>query len=83
MVNDNNYKSKQAKKGYILSLTEEEIEKELSIIFEPQICPECEQDHSFKNAFEDVKTSIDDFPDYFRSRISGIAMSVVGGKIGI
>jgi hypothetical protein len=76
-------KPKQAKKGYTGSLSEEEIEKELSLILEHQICLECGQDHSFKNSFEDVKTSIDDFLVYFRNRISGIAISVPGGKIRI
>lgn len=73
--------TKQAKKGYTLSLSEE-IEKEISLISEPQICPECGQDHSFKNTFEDVKLNIVDFPKYFGNRHSGIAISVVGGKIG-
>ena len=72
-------KPKQAQKGYTGSLSEEEIEKELSLIFDPQICPECGQDHSFKNSFEDVKTSIDNFPVYLRNRISGIAISIVEG----
>ena len=40
-------KPEQAKKSYTLSLSEEEIEKQLSLIFDPQICPECRQDHSF------------------------------------
>ena len=77
MVGINN-RSDPAKKGYTLALSE----KELSLIFEPQICLECGQDHSFKNSFEDVKTSIDDFPKYIGNRISGITISVVGGKIG-
>jgi hypothetical protein len=76
-------KPKEAKKGYTLSLSKEEIEKELSLIFDPQICPECRQDHNFKNSFEDVRTSIDDFLKYSRNRISGISMSIVGGKMGI
>jgi hypothetical protein len=44
----------------------EEIEKELSIIFDSQICVECGQDHSFKNSFENVKTSIDYLPVLLR-----------------
>jgi hypothetical protein len=81
-VTDNNNRSDRSKKGYTLSLYEEEIEKELPLIFDPQICPECGQDHSFKNSFEDVKLNIVDFPKYFGNRHSGIAISVVGGKIG-
>jgi hypothetical protein len=81
-VTDNNNRSDRSKKGYTLSLYEEEIEKELSLIFDPQICPECGQDHSFKNSFEDVKLNTVDFPKYFGNRHSGIAISVVGGKIG-
>jgi hypothetical protein len=80
---DNNNRSVPAKKDYTLSLSEKEIEKQLSLIFDPQICLECGQDHSFKNSFEDVRTSIDDFLKYSGNRISGIAMSVMGGKIGI
>jgi hypothetical protein len=72
----NNNKPKQAKKGYTLS--EEEIEKQLSLIFDPQICPECGQDHSFKNGFEDIKTSIDDLPAYLGNKIS-IAIPIVEG----
>jgi hypothetical protein len=49
-----------AKKDYTLS--EDEIKRELSLIFDPQICPVCGQDHSFKNTFKDTKTSIDDLP---------------------
>jgi hypothetical protein len=71
-------KPEQAKKDYTLSLSEEEIEKQLSLIFEPQICPECGQDHSFKNSFEGVKTSIDDFPVYLGNKIS-IAIPIVEG----
>jgi hypothetical protein len=78
---DNN-RSDPAKRGYTLSLSEEAIEKQLSLIFDPQICAECGHDHSFKNSSIDVKTSIDDFPAYLRSRIP-IAMSVPGGKIEI
>ena len=81
-MTDNNNRSGPATKGYTLSLSEEEIEKQLSLIFEPQICPECGQDHSFKNSFEGVKTSIDDFPVYLRNRISGIAIPIVGGNLG-
>jgi hypothetical protein len=47
-----------------------DIEKQLSLIFDPQICPKCRQDHSFKNNFEDVETSIDDFLAYLENRIS-------------
>ena len=75
-------KTKQAKEDYTLSLSEEEIEKQLSLIFEPQICPECGQDHSFKNSFEGVKTSIDDFPIYLRNRILRRAIPIVGGNLG-
>jgi hypothetical protein len=74
-------KPKQPKKGYI-NLSEEEIEKEQSLIFDPQICSDCRQDHSFKNSFESVRTSIDDFPEYLRNRVSGIAIPIVGGKLG-
>jgi hypothetical protein len=78
---DNNNRAVPAKKYYTLFLSEEEIEKELSLIFDPQICQECGHDHSFKNNFEDIKTSIDDFTAYHRNRIS-IIVSVTGGKIG-
>ena len=78
---DNDNRSDPAKKGYTLSISEEEIEKQLSIIFDSQICAECGHDHSFKNSFEDVKTSIDYLPAYLRHRIS-IVISVKGG-IGI
>ena len=81
-MTDNNNRSDQAKKGYTGSLSEEEIERGLSLTFEPQICPECGQDHIVKNSFEDVKLNIVDFPKYFGNRHSGIAISVVGGKIG-
>jgi len=74
--NNNNNRSVPAKKDYTLSLSEEEIEKELSLIFDPKICLECGQDHSFKNGFENVKTSIDDFQVYFENRILGIEISV-------
>jgi hypothetical protein len=77
-MTDNNNRSDQAKKGYTLSLSEIEIENELSLTFDPQICAECGQDHSFKNGFEDVKTGIDDFPVYLRNRFS-IVISVTGG----
>ena len=76
----NNNKPKQAKKGYTLS--EEEIEKQLSLIFDPQICPECGQDHSFKNSFQDVKTSIEDFSFYLRNRILRRTIPIVGGNLG-
>jgi hypothetical protein len=80
-MTDNNNRSDPAKKCYTLSLFDKEIEKELSLIFDPQVCPDCDQDHSFKNSFEDVRTSIDDFPVYLRNRIS-IVISATGG-IGI
>jgi hypothetical protein len=68
----NNNKKDLVKKCFTLS--EKEIERELFLIFEPQICLECGQDHSFKNGFEDVKTSIDDFLKYFTSSVSGIIL---------
>ena len=80
IMTDNNNRSDPAKKGYTLSLSEKEIENELSLIFDPQICPDCGQDHSFKNSFESVRTSIDDFLECL-SRVSGIAIPVVGGKL--
>jgi hypothetical protein len=73
---DNNNRSDPAKKCNTLSISEEEIEKQLSIIFDSQICAECGQDHSFKNSFEDVKTSIDDIAAYLRNRTT-ISISVV------
>jgi hypothetical protein len=79
-MTDKNNRSDPTKKGYTLSLSEEEIEKQLSLIFDPQICPDCGQDHSFKNSFEDVRTSIDDFPAYLRNRIS-IAIPAEGGNL--
>jgi hypothetical protein len=66
---DNN-RSVPAKKDYTLSLSEKEIEKQLSLTFDPQICLECGQDHSFKNNFKDVETSIDDFLAHLGNRIS-------------
>jgi hypothetical protein len=75
----NNNKKDPVKK--CLTLSEKEIEKELSLIFDPQICAECGHDHSFKNSFEDVKTSIDDFSAYLRNRIS-IAIPVEEGNLG-
>jgi hypothetical protein len=66
---DNNIRLDPAKKCYTLFISEEEIEEQLSLIFEPQICAECGHDHSFKNSFEDVRTSIDDFLDCIRNRI--------------
>ena len=78
---DNDNRSDPAKKGYTLSISEEEIEKQLSIIFDSQICAECGHDHSFKNSFQDVETSMDYLPAYLRHRIS-IVISVNGG-IGI
>jgi hypothetical protein len=67
---DNNNRSVPAIKDYTLTLSEKEIEKQLSLIFDPQICTECGQDHSFKNNFEKVRTSVDDFPSYLGNRIS-------------
>jgi hypothetical protein len=75
---DNNNRSVLAKKDYTLSLSEEEIEKELSLIFDPQICPVCGQDHSFKNGFENVKTSIDYFLKWIGNR--GAMTIVIGGN---
>jgi hypothetical protein len=77
----NNIRSNPAKKGSALSLSEKEIENELSLIFDSQICAECGNDHSFKNSFQDVETSIDDLPAYLRNRIS-IAIPIVGGNLG-
>jgi hypothetical protein len=68
-MTDNSNRSDPGKKDYTLSLFEEEIEKQLSLIFDSQICAECGHNHSFKNSFEDVKTSIDDFLDCIRNRI--------------
>jgi hypothetical protein len=66
-MTDNSNRSDPSKKDYTLSLCEEEIEK-VSLIFDFQICTEG-IDHSFKNSFEDVRTSIDDFLDCIRNRI--------------
>jgi hypothetical protein len=66
----NNKISDPGKIDYTLSLSEKKIEKELSLIFDHQICTECGQDHSFKNSFEHERTSIDDFPSYLTYRIS-------------
>jgi hypothetical protein len=74
---DNNIRSDPTKKDYTLSLPEKEIEKELSIIFDPQICPECGQDHSFRNSFENEGTSLDNFLKYFTNNVSGINLCVV------
>jgi hypothetical protein len=63
---DNNNRSDPGKKDYTISLSEKETEKQLSLIFDPHICLECGQDHSFKNNFEDVETSIDDFLAYLK-----------------
>jgi hypothetical protein len=71
---DNDNRSDPAKKGYTLSLSKKEIENELSSIFDPQICAKCRHDHSFKNSFENVETSIDDFLKYFTSSVSGIIL---------
>jgi hypothetical protein len=75
----NNNRSDPIKKGYTLSLSEEEIEKQPSLVFDPQICG---QDHSFKNSFDDVETSIDDFLAYLRNRISITISIVEGGNLG-
>jgi hypothetical protein len=77
-MTDNSNRSDPAKKDYTLSLSEKEIENELSLIFDPQICAECGHDHSFKNSFDDVETSIDDFLAYHRNRIS-IVIPIVEG----
>jgi hypothetical protein len=74
---DNNNRSVPAKKDYTLSLSEKEIEKQLSLIFDPQICLECGQDHSFKNSFENIRTSLDNFLEYFTNNVSGINLCVV------
>ena len=71
---DNNIRSDPAKKCYTLSISEEEIEKQLSKIFDSQICAMCRHDHSFKNSFENVETSINDFLKYFTSSVSGIIL---------
>ena len=81
-MTDNSNRSDPTKKDYTLSLSEEEIEKQLSLIFNSQICAECGHDHSFKNSFEDVKTRMDNFPACLRNRISGIAICVAGGNLG-
>jgi hypothetical protein len=80
-MTDKSNRSDPTKKDCTLSLSEKEIENELSSIFDSQICSECGQDHSFKNSFQDVKTSMDDFPEYLRNRVSGIAIPIVGGKL--
>jgi hypothetical protein len=80
-MTDNSNRSDPAKKVYTLPLSEKEIENELSLIFDPQICAECGQDHSFKNSFQNVETSMDYLPAYLRHRIS-IVISVEGG-VGI
>jgi hypothetical protein len=73
---DNDNRSDPAKEGYTLSLSEKEIENELSLIFDPQVCLECGQDHSFKNSFENVRTSIDYLSACLRHRIS-VAIPIV------
>jgi hypothetical protein len=73
----NTNKSDPAKKGYTLSLSKKEIEKQLSLIFDPRICLGCGQDHGFKNSFENVGTSLDNFLKYFTNNISGINLCVV------
>jgi hypothetical protein len=75
---DNNIRSDPTKKDYTLSLPEKEIEKEPSLIFDPQICPECGHDHSFKNGLENVKTSIDYFLKWIGNR--GVITIVTGGN---
>jgi hypothetical protein len=69
----------RSKKGYFQSLTEEEIKKELNLVCDSQTCPECGQDHSFKNSFENVNTSMDDFLKYFGNNVSGRAIAITGG----
>jgi hypothetical protein len=76
MMTDNSNRSDPAKKCYTLSISEVEIEKQLSIIFDSKICSECAHDHSFKNSFENVKTSTDDIAAYLRNRTT-ISISVV------
>jgi hypothetical protein len=78
MMTDNSNRSDPAKKYCTLSISIEEIEKQLSIIFDSQICSECEHDHSFKNSFENVKTNIDDFLKYFTHDVSGMNLCVIG-----
>jgi hypothetical protein len=78
MMTDNSNRSDPAKKVYTLTLSGKETETELSLIFDRQTCAECGQDHSFKNSFEDVKTSIDDF--LYLNKIS-IAILIVGGNL--
>jgi hypothetical protein len=80
-MTDNSNRSDPAKKVYTLSLSGKETETQLSLIFDRQTCADCGQDHSFKNSFQDVETSIDDFPSYLRNRIS-MVVSATGG-IGI
>ena len=79
-MTDNSNRSDPAKKVYTLSLSEKEIENELSLIFDSHICAGCGQDHSFKNSFEDVKISIDNFLKYFKNDISDMNLYVVGRK---
>jgi hypothetical protein len=64
-----------AKKDYTGSLSEEEVEQELSLVYDSQICPQCKKDHSFKNIFDNVITSIDDFLN-IRNRILVRAVSI-------
>jgi hypothetical protein len=73
---DNNNKKDLVKKCFTLS--EKEIEKELSLIFDPQICTECGQDRSFKNGFENIKTSIDHFLKWIGNR----RVIMIGGNLG-
>jgi hypothetical protein len=79
IITDNSNKLDPFKKGNSLPLSEKEIKNELSLIFDSHICAECGHDHSFKNNFEDVKTSVDDFL-YRRNSIS-IAIPIVGGNL--
>jgi hypothetical protein len=81
-MTDNSNRSDPAIKDYTLSLSGKEIEKELSLIFDPQICLECGQDHSFRYSFEDVMTRRDDLPFCLRNGISGTAICVAGGNLG-
>jgi hypothetical protein len=60
-MTDNSNRSDPAKKVYTLPLSEKEIENELSLIFDPQICAECRQEkyaslNSCISKFEDTTT---------------------------
>jgi len=79
-MNDSYYKSNLAKKSYAAFPSEEETEKQLSLIFDPQICPECGEDHSFKNRFENVKANMDNFPNCIRNNVSGMNFCLIRRK---